>query len=300
MRWLHSFVIIIGVTTAIPCYGNHVDCVHVRLKVTLEITSATLSLSDLLDPGTCPRLLDQARDVQLGKTPLRGSVRVIRREELLSALKKILPSGAGREGLSTISAPDRITVRNAAHGRSCLALGNWVQTAAHSVLPSIASPEPGHQGGDGGPECGLPGLVPDGVPLKILRKGWNPRLGKWDVLATCVQAAACLPFLVRLQGPAPQPVSVQTAGLVDARRRDSHAAAGSGMTTTKSELGPELMVQRGARVSLSWEGRGVRMVVPAISLENGGPGAVVHVRTLHGGRVASAVVVRRNLLRADL
>jgi hypothetical protein len=297
-RPLHRFLLItIGLIAVGPCFADVGGCAAMKFRSVVDLRSTTLSLSDLLDAGTCATMLAQARDVQLGNAPLPGSVRVFRREDLSSLLERIPSLGAGTKGVSAINAPERIMVRRAIRGPSCLETKKNIQALLGAPLLATA-PALGivPHGTPYEYSCGLTGLAPDGIPLKVLKKVWNPKLRTWDVFRGCIDAPACLPFLTRLSSP--ETSSNVNPSSLDTRTRHLDRSASSGMLAAQLGARTAVMVQRGGRVSLSWTERDIRLIVPAVSLDNGADGERVRARILPGSRVISAVVVGRNLLRA--
>jgi hypothetical protein len=238
-----------GVSAALqPCAG-------IKIRSSVEVEAAGLSLAEVLAPGTCPEVRRAAALIRLGDPPLPGSVRVIEGddvrqliERLLEQLSEQFPEHTRRStivGTATtekgMQVPERIMVRRAGRRMSCAEI---TQVLGHALRSGVA--DPGAIGSEvTGTELsdrGVPALgnflpqeldctsalrVPYGAPLKLTKQFWDPALHNWEYSLRCVHPSDCVPFLIRARGTVAQdPKTVsRVVRQTDSRRPTSRNAA---------------------------------------------------------------------------
>jgi hypothetical protein len=265
---------------AMPSWSaGQTACGPAVVRVAVEVTGPEVSLADLLAPSACPSLLRAARSVRLGSAPLAGSARVLAGDQVRGLFQKVARDHRVASGLGAV--PERITVRRAGGRASCAEIGSEILAA----LPAASSgaQTPPAEGFD----CASAERVPAGSAVEVTRIGWNPELNSWEVAARCVRPADCVPFLVRVRG-----------GDAPAERA-RFAPHVRGAQRTRPGAGPvaAAAVRAGQTATLTWDERGIRLLVPVICLEPGGIGENVRVRIRGGGRVLRAVVESAGELR---
>lgn len=250
----------------------------VAIKEMVEIQGEDLRLADLLEPETCPALQQSALRVRLGGMPAWGSVRVLRGEEIRARLEEIRNSGVMTGWPDAIRVPERVRVLRAGVRASCPAI-------IERLLSGLPNPAESKVSGIHEVNCGAAGRIPQNAILQVpgvVRKG---AAGDWELTARCVRSADCVPFLVRLSGS-------------DGMKLPTWSAISPPGTSIADPVGGPPMVHRGEHVTLWWEQDGIRLVVPAISLEAGVRGEKIRARIAGGGRIVHAVVEKPGILRA--
>jgi hypothetical protein len=287
---MKPLLVIIGVATfsfALPFSWGHGAC-PVVVQPSVEVAGEELSLAELLAPDSCATLRQAAAGVSLGGVPLWGSVRVMTGEEVLEQLQKLAKrTGKTSKDLNLMPVPERVTVRRAGTRASCAGIGARVlsSSAVHAAPAAIEFAASGAAEPDAGSreagECGAGLKIPRRAPVTFARVVWNPALAAWDVSARCVHAADCVPFLVRVP---------------DRNFQFEKRAAGRS-TAAKASAPEKPLVRRGEAVTLLWDQDGIRLLVPAVCLDEGRAGEAVRARIVRGGRLVRAVVESAGRLR---
>jgi Chaperone for flagella basal body P-ring formation len=251
----------------------------ISIPATVEVEGAEFTLASLLAPGACPALERLAAGVRLGGVPLAGSARVLLGDDIRSQFEKVAENAGDRVA---IRVPPRVVVRSAGRRASCGDIGAHLLAALNVSAPGT--------GGSQSIDCGAAGRIPQNAALESTRTAWNPALRSWEISARCVRAGDCVPFLVRVPGSGSLVKPSGVAGLPGIPPRSVPAAV--------DRARQKLLVRPGERVTLIWEQDGIRLVVPAVALDGGEPGAGVRARIEPGGRVVRAIVVSAGMLRA--
>jgi hypothetical protein len=277
------------------------DC-DATVKAHVAVATGEFSLADLLARNSCPELLRAAAGVRLGRAPLTGSVRVLEADEVRFLFQKVARSIPNRvRGTVAVHVPERVTVRRAEARASCADIGRQLlgpPDARPAVLrsgllsparPATAPYEPELQ-------CGVGDRIPQWSVLERTRRVWNPALNSWDVSLRCVHRQDCVPFLVRVRNRnAPREIALTDRPATPDQPTILIASASpfqGGLSTANTPL-----VRRGETVRLLWDQYGVRLAIPAISLDPGDEGQRVRARIVRGGRIMSAIVVSAGELR---
>jgi Chaperone for flagella basal body P-ring formation len=300
--WVRSFMklpiltaFLIAVSVLPSLSSGQIACDAV-VAANIEVAKAEFSLADLLATSTCPALRRAASRVRLGKAPLPGSVRVLAGDEVRAYLHNVTANVENSLGWSAnLRVPERVSVRRAG------ARANCADIFARIFAPHDAHPEPIEPGRrdlttlDAGealplePDCGAAGRIALEAALELTKKTWNPALVAWDVYARCLDPGDCVPFLVRV--PARDfPAKSAAAARMAAPLRFAKAPIAASHQTP--------LVRPGETVSLLWDQDGIRLVVPAVSLDAGRAGAEVRARVGRGGRTVRGIVVGPGKLRA--
>jgi hypothetical protein len=246
----------------------------VSVVPSLELRGNVLNLSDLVKATTCPGLLQAAREVHLGAIPLPGSIRVFEQTDIAARLRDLAKAG---DRALVLDVPERVTIRQAGLLRSCRKIAEHFSSA-------IVYDD----------SCGAAGRISESVPLEIARKRWDPLAKNWDLIARCQRSIDCVPFLIRL----PQ-VPGSSSSPADRDRTFQPASRFGYERQAEGDRNGAALVHRGEQVMLVWDQDGIRLLVPALSLEEGRRRDRVRVRTLRGGRVFRAVVESKGTLRVE-
>lgn len=272
----------------LPCASSAQQACRVAVKASVEVSGREFSLADLLAPDSCPGLVRAASRVHLGSAPLAGSPRVLAGDDVRDFFRKMADgTGRGAYASASLTIPQRVIVRSAGARASCTEIGTRV-LAHRGTAQALASTTF---------DCGAADRIPRDAPVESTRTVWDAALGSWEVSARCIHPSDCVPFLVR--------VSALDSQLETARSIHSEETAKASLKRTApvdeaalSPLSRNPLVRPGETVSLLWDQDGIRVVVPAVCLDRGGPGERVRARILQGGRLISAIVVSAGRLRA--
>ncbi len=272
---------------------------RVIVPARVEVSGERLSLADLLGPSACPAVARAAARLSLGRTPLAGSFRVLRGEDVRLLLNK---TGVGPEegmgGSAKVEIPQRITVRRSGMRLSCNEIGERILTDRRDA-PSTpgATPRVAAKSGAGGMarrevNCGISGGIPQEARIELSRATRDP-LGRWELWGRCIDPRECVPFLVRFpSGSLPREIVSSLKLRIEHELRVGRTKSGPAGFTP--------LVRAGERLTLDWDQDGIRLITPAVSLDQGGRGDRVRARIAHSGRVVAAIVVSAGKLRAGL
>lgn len=294
MKTLILATFLIGLSL-LPSPASGQAACDAEVTANVEVVEGEFSLAELLARSTCPALLHAASRVRLGTAPLPGSVRVLEGNEVRTLLQKVAASVENDLCESkNLRVPERVTVRRAGARANCTGIVGKIFTPldAHPVTTESRFrdlPKPG--AAEASPhetDCGAAGRLPQEARFELTRKVWNPALGTWDLFARCLDPSDCVPFLVRMPShDLPQ---------ITAAPRTVASLFFTKASVALSRRVP--LVRPGETVSLLWDQDGIRLVIPAVSLDAGGPGEAVRARVARGGRVVHAIVVSAGQLRA--
>lgn len=301
MKRLLFAALVFGFAAIPPVWAAQGLCLG-AIKASVEVGAGEFSLADLLAPDACPALLQAAAGVDLGSAPLAGSARVLDGNQVRAFLRKVTENTEqGTSGFPALQVPERITVRLAGGRASCAEIGM-------RILPSLKgrrafARSSNQQSGDGPPfelDCAAADRIPQGSPVGVTRAVWNPVLGNWEVAVRCVHAGDCVPFLVRVRTRGAQPETERShrQAVQSTRQRMAVSSVSALDRASPSPADEKPLVYPGDRVSLLWDQDGIRLVVPAVCLDRGGPGEAVRARMVRGGRLVRAIVLSAARLRA--
>jgi hypothetical protein len=134
--------------------------------------------------------------------------------------------------------------------------------------------------------CAAARRIPEGTHLELSRARWNSSLHRWEFVLRCARHEQCVPFLVWARGENPQ------AEIANSR---THQAGADPIVTALTPI-----VKTGETALLTWDGGGIRVVLPVTCLDAGSLGQTVRVRLKHVDRILRAEVVGAGALTAKL
>jgi hypothetical protein len=238
---------------AVP--GSGLASCPVSFLARVELRGQEFSLADILDAGTCPRLLRAAGQISLGRAPREGSVRVLEKDQIRPLLGRAMQgAGIAIESLPSENIPERIVIRRGGIRSSCSDIAHQLNLAPHQSDGLDAE------------DCGVSRGIRKGVRFAVDRRIWDPALQRWTLIVRCTTPADCVPFLLR----GPDSTSADDGSIPVASRSRTAYPASTGKT----------LLRAGQSTTLIWEQGGIRMVLPAVSLDAGSDGDIVRARVL--------------------
>jgi hypothetical protein len=277
--------------------------VEIGVESAVETEPGSLTLADLLAPGSCAQVRAAAARVQLGSVPRAGSVRVLDGGEVRRMLVKLegelereLEGGIEDDGASpgkigSAIIPARVVVRRKGETKSCAEIARFVaRAAATGDMPNLDSRWREDL------DCAGARGIPEKAVLEVAKSGWNAARARWEFALRCARPGDCIPFMVWV---AAAKSASAMASLSEARRR----ASASGKFSPGLEDGTndnQGLVKAGQTATLTWDERGIRVVLPVTCLDAGGLGQFVRVRLKNAARILRAEVVGQGTLRAIL
>ena len=241
----------------------------VILPTSVDVTTETVRLSDLLPRGAPDDLQRLAREIKLGRTPLLGSVRVYQGAWLNEVLSRY-PEPAKR-----ITVPDQVTVRRAGFPIS--------RATIHEAIVGFLRER-------GQPDLLYPALRwSDGITttahpvIEVRAANWESARRQLQFRLRCVPNETCRDFLVYMQNP--------PATLVHGIEKFSGSNQGAHIRTDSPVL-----IEAGRKARLLIQADGLQISLNVICLERGRAGQKIRVRTAGKGHVFQAEVVNRDLL----
>jgi len=280
---MKTLVFLLCVIAAARCLGQE-NCAPIRVPAEVAIAGTDVTLADLLVPPICPSLQREARQVHLGSAPLPGSVRVLPEDELRSALRKLRIPSASETWWQTVALPARVSIRPKAALATCSEMAERL-LADPLVRDRMEASTSGSYSPSVRPEdvaCGAAGRIAAAARLAFHKVEWNAASRSWEILASCVRATDCVPFLIRIR-------SSQNLGQPITVPREEKRTTGQERVA---------MVRRGQRATLVWEQSGIRLEVPVVCLEAGGQGGAVKVRISGSNKIVNAVVTAEGRVHA--
>ena len=256
------------------------------VEARVEVGGEDFTLASLLSPDACPGLRQAAAGIRLGAAPLAGSARVLEGDQVRGQFAELKKRIGGAElGWPSLIVPERIVIERAGKRASCAEIAQNLLATLHpetAGLSKFFQPQLFDSSGEA-IDCGVGHRIPTNAPVEATRSSWNSASGRLEISARCVHLSDCVPFLIRIPGG--QEISSKL-----------HLA---GSTATADALDKAIpAVHRGDKVTLIWDGDGIRVAAAGVSLENGAPGQNVRVRLAQSGRIIRAVVVSAGMLRA--
>jgi hypothetical protein len=292
---LVAMVVISGMlaAAALRCSAE-TACTEATVEPSVEVAPGKLSLADLLAPGACAPLRQQAEQVSLGAAPRSGSVRVLDGAEIRELLNNLAGGSLGAKEIAgaqispriqipaRVQIPVRIVVRRAGAAKSCAEIARFVASAAPAL--GLAS-DPNWQTKM---ECAALPAIAEDTGLELAKSSWNAALRRWEFALHCTHPEDCVPFLVWAREQ--ETGRLAKADHAAASLQHSGASAGSGLR----------LVKPGQTATLTWDEAGIRVVLPVTCLEAGGLGEFVRVRLKNAPRILRAEVMGDGTLRAAL
>lgn len=245
------------------------------LLTCVDVATDTVHLSDLLPRGAADDLRGLAQEIDLGRAPNVGSVRVY----LGASLSEILSQHS--EVSKRLTVPDQIVVRRAGFPIS--------RATIHDVIirylreKGIVDP----------PDSALQwsGAVTTTTAhpaLEVRAVTWDARSRQLQFRLHCIPDDACRDFLVYLQN-APESLTQEMTNL-------SNNARSKTADVGKNATGGPVLIEAGRKVRLVMQGDGLQISLTVVCLERGRAGQKIRVRAADNAHVFQAEVVNRNLL----
>lgn len=286
------FLAAIGVWASSAISAAQAGCRAITVRDRVEAPAGVVSLADLFAPGACEVLRFSAARVSLGQSPRLGSPRVLAGEAVEALLERL----EREQGLNGIHAhiPARVIIRSQAAQSTCVDLAGQLGLASAESM-SQSDDRLRSRSTTTGLTCGEANLVRDGTAIRVAGTKWNPALASWDFSVACVPRTECVPFLLRVpERMFPNAEPALHANQFGAPWRSVQPTrAAFEISTTKA-----IAVRRGEKVLLEWDAPGIRVRVPAVSLDAGVVGGQVRARLEPSGRVLYATVIEPGELRA--
>lgn len=278
MRLHNSFLLAIGAVLLAPSVRAQL----VALPRIAYVTTEAVRLSDLLPRAASDELRRMSQEVELGRAPQFGSMRVYERAQL-SELLDAHPEIARRLAL-----PDQIVVRRSGYPLTLAAIHGAIASFLRAKGNVADLSDSSLQWSSGV-------TMAEANPALEVRSGrWDPARRQIQFCLRCVKAQACPDFLVYVQG---------TPGLFD---QWPQKVGWSASAVTKSNaVAPEMaklpiLIEAGRRVRLVMQGDGIHISLLVICLQNGRLGETIRVRQAGSPHVFRAEVVSRDLLWSKL
>jgi hypothetical protein len=274
--------------------------VEIGVESGVEAEPGALTLADLLGRGACPQLRAAAARVQLGSVPRAGSVRVLDGGEvrrMLGRLEGGLDGGSlSLEKIGSAIIPERIVVRRRGATKSCAEIAGFV---AGSALGSGAAEDMANFPSQWREDLDCAGArgIPENAPLEVTKSGWSAALERWEFALRCARPGDCIPFMVWVPGS--KAASAMASSQSEARRR-ARASGKFPLGLEDGTNGKQGLVKAGQTATLTWDERGIRVVLPVTCLDSGGLGQFVRVRLQNAARILRAEVVGPGTVRANL
>jgi Chaperone for flagella basal body P-ring formation len=279
--------ILILLLLPVECLGKTAMCTRIAVEPVVEISRSAFTLADLLSPATCAPLRRAAQSFDLGATPRGARARIVPGERVRELIAEI--AGVAKfEQLIEEPVPERIFVRRSARVKTCHEIAQSVLDSSSQSVEAGLSPA--------NFDCAGAQFVPKAAALELTRTSWNASLHRWEFALRCTRSKECIPFLL-------------SAHESSSWKRETVAEASGGsvfrsaMTSTfaSPERAPsERVVKPGQTVTLRWDERGVRIVLPVTCLDGGAAGETVRVRFKSAPRVMRAEVLPDGTLRAGI
>lgn len=254
----------------------------IPLKATVEVTTGTVCLGDLLPQDITPDVPDLARNIELGHSPQPGNSRVIAGRQIEDAM-------AGTPLRGRVEVPRQVLVQRTGWSVSSeMVLGTLKRTLA----------------GQGRSAAGLPDAALWQWPMPVVAAAQDPVLElrgmKWDrrtsaleVRMRCAEVSACGSFLVR--APMSRPDFDAVASSSFPLQAPAHLARSQ--SRARATAGP-VLAQAGRPATLLLEGDGMRIKLQVVCLDRGRLGQTVRARDSVGRKVYVAEVAGPGLLTA--
>lgn len=274
-----------------PCRGE-TRCPRVGLEAAVRVAHPELTMADLLSPESCAPLRQAAAAVALGAAPRAGSLRVFDGRRLRGVVEAIL-SANDLAGDVTGQIPERVVVARGGATKSCDELAELIFGRAPAQTATRAGSFAEEL------DCAAAPSIAKDAELELVRSGWNGALRRREFAVRCTRAEECVPFLLWTREKA-------TPGGTRTRKAEAETSAeilAEGimmMPETRAHRPGTLLVKPGQTVTLRWDQSGIRVMIPATSLDGGGLGERVRVRLKNAPRILPAEVLEDGSVRASL
>jgi len=281
-----AMFLLMGVMAAASSRCNaETSCARVAVQSDVTVAKARLTLADLLGPGSCEGLRQEASRAGLGTAPVGGRVRVFNGHHIRELLGKLSGDGLSLETRVSMQIPERVTVHSAQAAKSCAEFAKFVANAAPAGTIASSS-----RGWRERMDCAAAPNLAEATPLELTKTSWSAVLHRWEFNIRCARPQDCVPFLLWSHQ-----ANVPRETLASERARILAGAESNAIGN-----GSERLVRRGQTVTLIWDQRGIRIVLPVTCLDGGGLGQFVRVQFKNTPRILQAEVLADGTLRASL
>lgn len=142
--------------------------------------------------------------------------------------------------------------------------------------------------------------IAGGAALQLAKTSWNQALQRWEFTLRCTRPKDCVPFLVWAAKEKTAAKGVDELSSAMALPVSLPKYLPKNQDAKSAEVMSAALVKPGQTVTLSWEERGIRVVLPVTCLDAGGMGQLVRARLKNAPRILRAEVVGKAMLRAVL
>ncbi len=259
----------------------------------VEVPGDELTLAALLPASAPPELLQAARSIDLGRSPLLGSVRALNKKEIEARLKN------SPETLRAIPLPAQVIVSRRSFGiaaerlqsaiRAFLRIRGWSTADLHGERAAQVE--------------GLARTALPDATLEVEGATWDARHNWLQFRIHCVARAACGSFFADAQ-PSPEMASLwrqRLGGMQKKSPSTSVASVQARPTGIVAKKRPQAALALAGRpATLILQGNGIRITLPVICLQRGALAQTVRVRDILGKHMFEARVIGAELLQAEL
>lgn len=247
------------------------------LLTSVDVTTETVRLSDLLPRGASVDLRRLAQEIDLGHAPKLGSMRAF--EGLwISEILAQHPDVSKR-----ITVPDQVVVRRAGFPISRATIHDvvirYLREKGLAVPPDSAL----RWSGDSSTTTVHP-------VLEVRAVTWDAPMRQLQFRLHCVPNETCRDFLAYLQDPS------ESLAQEMAKLGGSNNAGTKTIDASKKVTADPVLIERGRKVRLVMQGDGIEISTSVICLERGRAGQKIRVRAADGNHIFRAEVVNRDVL----
>lgn len=259
----------------------------------VEVPGDELTLAALLPASAPPGLLQAARSIDLGRSPLLGSVRPLTKKEIEARLKN------SPETLRAIRLPEHVIVSR----RSFAIAPERLQAAIRNFLRTRGWSAADLRGESAAQVEGLARTALPDATFEVEDAAWDARHHRLQFRIHCVARAACGSFIADAQpSPAMAPLWQQRFGSLHKSHAGSKASVQARATepVAQKQSSQPALALAGKPATLILQGNGIRITMPVICLQRGAFAQKVRVRDLPGKHMFEARVIGAELLQAEL
>jgi flagellar basal body P-ring formation chaperone FlgA len=250
---------------------------RIELLHEVAVSSATVSLSDLLPKGAAEPLRAQSKLISLGAAPQPGTARLIERASILAGI------GANRDLLDDIAVPEEVAVTAGARSVT----REEVFTAIQSTLREMRfAPANKLSAEDVLFQSQI--LVREGdAGLEVLRSEFDPGMKCARFLLWPSRDPKVLPFYAAVALPEG---FASAGGSRNVAKQVPLLRAFPALAQTASEARPATLVSPGENATLVLRTGLLSMIADVVPLERGSLGQQVRVRVADTGKIFRATV----------
>ena len=242
----------------------------------VRLSSETIRLSDLLPQIASPELRGRAKNVDLGRAPQLGAIRVLQHDQIAEVLK------AHPEIDTRLSIPDQIIVIRSGYP---LDLSDIRQQVNRFVPENVGLTDFPDSALDWPRHIATSSSHPT---LRVRSAHWDTFQQRLLLLMRCAPASACAEFLVSLRPP--------KSLIGNGQRQPGGLAISSTSQEVAATSNAPILIPSGHKAWLVLQSNGMQISLQVISLENGREGETIRVRESGSSRIFRVQVVNCDLL----